>query len=99
MKKTSALLDCYLLPLAFFINRFRFQQTVCNGCHDALIMSIDTNNINILNVCGVDYRFVIFRIIKSAAINPSKDADMSIKRGSVQNRKKLVFIVCSIKHE
>ena len=85
--------------MVFFINGFRFQQIVCNGCHYPLIMSIDINNVNILNVCGVDYRFVIFRIIKSAAINPSKDADMSIKRGSVQNRKKLVFIVCSIKHE
>ena len=36
-----------------------FQKTVCNGCHDILLMSIDISSIVILNIQDVYYRFVI----------------------------------------
>ena len=33
-----------------FEKRFRFQPCVCNGCHDVLMISLDINNIAILNI-------------------------------------------------
>ena len=33
---------------------FKFQPYVCNGCHDKLLMSINLNNIAILNMNGAD---------------------------------------------
>ena len=38
----------------FLDEGFKFQSTVCNGCHDVLMMSIDINNTAILNIPGVN---------------------------------------------
>ena len=38
------------LSLWYFLDKsFKFQPYVCKGCHDALIISINLNNISILN--------------------------------------------------
>ena len=39
------------------------------GCHDALMMSMNLNNVDILNICGADYHCIINGISKSEAIN------------------------------
>ena len=42
---------------------------VCNGCHYLLMMSMNLNDIVILNIRGVDYNCIINGISKSKAIN------------------------------
>ena len=37
-------------------------QPVSNGCHDILMMSIDSNSIPILNIHGDDYRCIFIEI-------------------------------------
>ena len=44
-------------------------QSVCDGCHDLLMMYIDINSIAILNVQGIDYRCITVGISKSEIIN------------------------------
>ena len=44
----------YLARMIFLDKGFNFQQDVSNGCHDVLMMSINLNNIAILNTIGVD---------------------------------------------
>ena len=40
----------------YFLDKgLKFQSTVCNSCHDVFMISIDIDNIGILNICGVDY--------------------------------------------
>ena len=46
----------------FFDKVLKFQLDVYNGCHDVLMMSINLNNIAILNIRGVDYRCTINKI-------------------------------------
>ena len=48
----------------FFNHEFKFQDSVCNGCHDVNISDIATFTIK-----NVDYRSVIDNIRKSEAIN------------------------------
>ena len=44
----------------YFLHKgFRFQPYVCNGCHDVLTMSINLNDLAILNMRGADYRCII----------------------------------------
>ena len=44
----------------YFLDRgSKFQLSVCNVCHDVSMMSMTLNNIAILNICDVDYCFVI----------------------------------------
>ena len=64
----------------YFLDRgFKFQLSVCNDCHDVLMMSIDINNIAILNFFGGGYYCNIVGITKSEAINLLRNADLSKK--------------------
>ena len=38
---------------------YKFEQDICNKCHDILMMSCELENIEILNIKGVDYRYVL----------------------------------------
>ena len=44
------------------------QPAVSVGCYYVLMMSVDINNIAILNICGVDYDCIIFGISKKILI-------------------------------
>ena len=57
----------------YFLNKgFKFQPNVCNRRHDLLMVSINHNNIAILNK-GSDYCCNISRISKREAINLMKN--------------------------
>ena len=54
--KTSASKECDICHCWYFLDkRFRFQLYVCNGCHDVLMMSINFDDIAILNIHSFDY--------------------------------------------
>ena len=44
------------------------EPTACNSFHDILMMSIDINNIALLNTHGVNYCSIIIGITKSETI-------------------------------
>ena len=50
------------------------QPNDCNECHDVLLMSINLNDISILNIQGVDYRCII---TESDALNSIQNADLT----------------------
>ena len=52
----------------FFSHEFKFQDYVCNGCHDLTTLSVNINNIAIITVKNVDYHCIIHIISKSEAI-------------------------------
>ena len=51
----------------FFNHAFKFQDSVCNGCHDLTILCLNISNIAIIIVENVDYRCIIHNISKSEA--------------------------------
>ena len=59
---------------------FKFQPDVWNRCHDVLMISINLDDIAILNIRGVDYRCVVNGISKSKTVNLLQNADLSEKR-------------------
>ena len=61
-------------------NRFKFQPDVCNGCQDVLMMSMNYNDVAILNINYVDYCCVIIGISKSEAINLMQNINLKEKR-------------------
>ena len=51
----------------YFLDKgFKFQPNVCNGCHD-LLMSMNFNDIAILNIKGADFHCIISTISKKEA--------------------------------
>ena len=53
----------------FFNQGFKFQDSVCNGCHDLTMLSVNISDIVIITTENVDYRCIIHNISKSEAMN------------------------------
>ena len=81
INKISASKEWYLSLLIFLDKGFKFQPFVCSRCHYILMISIDLNNIAILNICGVGYRCIINGIRKRDAVNLLQNADLSEGKG------------------
>ena len=64
----------YDLSLLVFNHGFKFQCSICNGCHDLKMLSVNISDISIIAVKGVDYHCVIDNISKSEAINLLKNS-------------------------
>ena len=65
VNKTRALKEYNICHYLYFLNyNFTFQPNVCNRCHDLLMMSISLSDIDILNIKGSDYYYIIRLISK-----------------------------------
>ena len=52
--------NVYSLSLLVFLDKgFKFQPHVCNGSHDVLMMSMNLNDIAILNIHDAEYCCII----------------------------------------
>ena len=79
VNKTSFSKEC-IVTIPFFLDKsFKFQRSICNGCHFALMMAMSLNNIAIFNIQGIIYHCIVIGITKSASINLFKNADLSEK--------------------
>ena len=71
--KTNKSVECMICHYFFFIHGFKFQDYVCNGCHDLTMLSVNISNIATTTVKNVDYRCIIHNIGKSDSINLTKN--------------------------
>ena len=68
----------------YFLNySFKFQQNVCNRCHDLSLISVNLSDFVILNIKGSDYGCIVSLIRKNEAINLLQNADLTEKRGKL----------------
>ena len=61
--------ECMICYYWFFNHGFKFQDSICNECHDLTILSLNIRDIAIITVKNVDYHCIIYKITKSEAIN------------------------------
>ena len=66
--------------MIFFNKDLKCQLSVCNGCRDLLMMSMNLTNIAFLKIKRSDYHFLISRINKNEAINLIQYADLTDKK-------------------
>ena len=64
---------CMIWHYWFFNHRFKVQDSVCNGCHDLIILSVNISNITIITVKNIDCCCIIHNS-KSEGINLSKNS-------------------------
>ena len=66
VNKTSASKECELCHYWFFKDvGFKFEEHVCNKCHDLLTMTYSLKNIAILNAKGATFRCILMGISKN----------------------------------
>ena len=84
VNKTNVSKECKICHYSYFLNySFKFQPNVCNRCHDLLMMSINLNDITILNIKVSDYCCIITLISKNEAIKLLENADLTEKSGNL----------------
>ena len=70
VNKTSASKECIFCKYWYFLDKgFKFQSSVCNCCYGVLMMSMNLNDIAILNTHDGDYCCIINEISVNEAIN------------------------------
>ena len=63
LTKSNSSKECMICHYWFLNHGFKFQDSICNGCHDLTMVSVNINDITIINVKNVDYRCIIHNII------------------------------------
>ena len=67
--KSNRSKECMICHYCLFNNGFKFQDSICNGCHDLTILCLNISDIAIITVKNVVYRCIIHNISKSKANN------------------------------
>ena len=61
--------ECTICHYWYFKDiRYKYEQNFCNGCHDLSVRVYDLDDIMILNIKGVGYRYFVFNMSKNDAI-------------------------------
>ena len=69
VNKTSASKECELCHYWFFKDvGFKFEEHVCNKCHDLLIIAYSLTDIAILSAKGVTFRCILMGINKNESL-------------------------------
>ena len=69
INKTSASKECELCQYWFFKDiGFKFQEHVCNKCHDLLTIAYSLKDIVILNAKGATFRCILMGISKNEGL-------------------------------
>ena len=71
--KSNKSRECVICHYCVFQHVFKFQDYVCNVCHDLTMLSANINDIAIVTVKNADYCCIIHNISKSEAINLLKN--------------------------
>ena len=59
LAKSNNSKECTICHYWFFNHGFNFQDYVCNGCHDLIMLSVSISDIAIISVKNVNYRCII----------------------------------------
>ena len=82
--------ECMICHYWFFNHGFKFQDSVCNGCHDLTMLNAHISDIAIITIKNVDYRCNIHNISKSEAIN-------LLENSLLEDRENIVLIFSLLK--
>ena len=67
--KSNRSKGCMIWYYSFSNQGFKFQDSVCNDCHDLLMLIVGIKDIAIITVKNFDYRCIIHEVSKCEAIN------------------------------
>ena len=72
--KSNRSKQCMICHYSHFNHGFKFQDSVCNGCHDLTILYLNISDIAVITVKNVDYCCIIHNISRSETTNVLKNS-------------------------
>ena len=80
INKTSLSKECMLCHYWFFKDvGFKFEEHVCNGCHDFLTMAYSLENVAILSAKGATFRCILWDISRNEGLRRLKNSVLENK--------------------
>ena len=70
--KSNKCKDCMIFHYWIFNHGFKFQDSICNVCHNLTVLSVDISDI--VTIENVDYCYIHYNISKSEPINLLKNS-------------------------
>ena len=70
--KSNKCKDCMIFHYWIFNHGFKFQNSVCNVCHNLTVLSVDISDI--VTIENVDYCYINYNISKYEPINLLKNS-------------------------
>ena len=61
--------QCIVCHYWYFNHGFKYQKSICNGCHDLTMLCLNLSDITIIAFKGVGYRCLIHDFRKSEVIH------------------------------
>ena len=77
LAKSNNSKECMICHYFLFNHGFEFQDSVCNGCHDLTMLSVNINDMAIITIKNVDCRCIIHNS-ESEAINLLENSFLKI---------------------
>ena len=77
--KSNKSRKCMICHYLFFNYGFKFQDYVCNRCHDFTMLEVNIWDIAIITIKNVNYRCIIYNISKSETLNLLKNREYILK--------------------
>ena len=82
VNKTNASKECDICYYWYFKDiGFKYELTICNGCHDLMQKAMSFNNVAIVYVKGSIYRIHFWYMSKDNAINIKNNSNLIDKKG------------------
>ena len=82
INKANASKECAICHYWYFLDKgFKYEQYLCNGCHDLVQKAMNFNGVAIVSIKGKDYRIRFWYISKDDAINIMKNSNLNEKNG------------------
>ena len=72
--KSNKTRECMICHYFFFNYGFKFEDYVCNCCHDLSMLCLNISDIAIMTVKNVDYSWIMYNISKYEASNLLKNS-------------------------
>ena len=83
--KTNASKECDIFHYWYVLDKgFKYEQYLCNGCHNLIQKAMSFNDVATVCVKGSDYRINFWYISKDDAINIIKKSNLNGKSGLLQ---------------
>ena len=91
LDKSDKKKECMICHYWIFNHGLKFKNSICNGCHDLTMLSVNISNIAIIIVRIVNYCYIVHNISKSEAILFTKI--MGIYKKNIALNFKSVFLL------
>ena len=81
INKSNKSKECMICHHWYILDdNYKYEVEVCNGCHDISMIAFELENIAMIHVKGIDFRYAIWNMARNDAITRFSNSELDDKR-------------------